>query len=415
MINRALAPEIKTISEIKTNFPISENNLFKIKSEEGVFKLDIIFPEAGQVKGKNKFAIAMAINLLLSGNENITAAEIAEKIDALGGFVFKSSDFYNASITIYGLNEYINETIQIVKNAIDTVSFPVEEVEIYKRNRLSELNISLQKTSYLAGKGINRLLLGTEHDISFETTEEIISKTNRNEIIDFKINHLNNPYFIFTGSENTEIESILKNNNFQISGYTYQAHTDMKPMPLDENKLFIEKSSTQNSIRYGAIWPKRGHKDYFKLSLLNLILGGYFGSRLMKNIREDKGLTYGIHSSLTPYNDFSMFKISCEYNSNSTNELQTELNFEINRLKTELIGNEELTTAKNYLLGAMLRSFDGAFPISEKFKQFQDSNLDQDYYQQYFKAINDTSSKDLLEAANNYLKENTLTYCIAGV
>lgn len=415
MINRALAPEIKTISEINTNFPNSDNNLFKIKSEEGVFKLDIIYPEAGQVKGKNKFAIAMAINLLLSGNDGESAAEIAEKIDALGGFVFKSSDFYTASITIYGLNEYINETIQIVKNAIDKVNYPSEEVEIYKRNRLSELNISLQKTSYLAGKGINRLLLGIEHDISFETTEDIINSTHRNDIIEFKINHLNHPYYIFTGSENTNIETVLKNHNFQITGYTYKAHMDMKPMPLAENKLLIEKSSTQNSIRYGTIWPKRGHKDYFKLSLLNLILGGYFGSRLMKNIREDKGLTYGIHSSLTPYNDFSVFKISCEYNSNFTIELQTELNFEIDRLKTELIGNEELTTAKNYLLGAMLRSFDGAFPISEKFKQFQDSNLEKDYYQKYFRAINEITNHDLLEVANNYLNENTLTYCIAGV
>lgn len=415
MINRALAPEIKTISEIKTNFPESSNNLYKIRSEEGVFKLDIIYPDAGQVKEKNKFFIAMAINLLLSGNESENAAQIAESIDSLGGFVFKSSDFYNASITVYGLNEYINETIQIVKKAIDNVTYPVEEVEVYKRNRLSELNINLQKTSYLAGKAINRILLGNEHDISFETTEEIINNTNRKDLIEFKNNHLRNPYFIFTGSENTPIEDILTINGFKISSFNYNPHVDMKPSPLKERHLFIEKSSTQNSIRYGEIWPKRGHEDYFKLSLLNLILGGYFGSRLMKNIREDKGLTYGIHSSLTPYNDFSIFKISCEYNSSYTKQLQSELQLEINRLKNELINDDELKTAKNYLLGAMLRSFDGAFPISEKFKQFQDSNLPKDYYQQYFKAINSTTSKELQIIANNYLKENTLTYCISGV
>ncbi len=415
MINRALAPEIKTISEIITNFPESNNNLFKINSEEGVFKLDIIFPEAGQIKEKNKFAIAMAINLLLSGNDNETSAEIAEKIDALGAFVFKSSDYYNASITVYGLNEYINETIEIVKNAIDSVNYPIEEVNIYKRNRLSELNINLQKTSYLAGKGINKLLLGNEHDISFETTEEIINNTDRTELITFKIKHLNQPYFIFTGSEQTPVESILIKNSFKIGDYSYRSSIDMSPKTSFEKEIFIKKSSTQNSIRYGTIWPKRGHEDYFKLSLLNLILGGYFGSRLMKNIREDKGLTYGIHSSLTPYNDFSLFKISCEYNANFTEQLKSEINLEINRLKNELVGIEELITAKNYLLGAMLRSFDGAFPISEKFKQFQDSNLEKDYYQKYFKAINEITNNDLIQVANNYLNENTLTYCIAGV
>ena len=186
MMNRAVAPNISVISEIKTHFPESETNLFKIHSEEGVFKLDIIYPDAGQVKGTNKFAIAMAINLLLGGDSNKKADEIAESIDALGGFVFKSSDFYNASITIYGLNEYINETVQIVKNAIDIANYPQSEVDIYKRNRLSELEISLQKTSYLAGKGINKLLLGAEHDISFETTQEIIHSTKREDLIEFK-------------------------------------------------------------------------------------------------------------------------------------------------------------------------------------------------------------------------------------
>jgi len=415
MINRAVAPNISVISEIKTYFPESDNNLFKIHSEEGVFKLDIIYPDAGQVNGRNKFAIAMAINLLLAGDSNKKADEIAENIDALGGFVFKSSDFYNASITIYGLNEYINETVQIVKNAIDTANYPQYEIDIYKRNRLSELEINKQKTSYLAGKGIHKILLGAEHDISFETTEDIIHLTKREDLIEFKTKHLNSPYFIFTGAAVTPIEEILSQNNFKITTHRYQPHIDMPINNSGEKNLFISKSATQNSIRYGAVWPKRGHQDYFKLSLLNLILGGYFGSRLMKNIREDKGLTYGIQSSLTPYNDFSLFKISCEYNSNFTKELQFELDLEINRLKTELVDHLELITAKNYLLGAMLRSFDGAFPVSEKFKQFQDSNLQKDYYQSYFQAINETSSEDIKEVANNYLKENTLTYCIAGV
>lgn len=415
MLNRTNPPNTAVISEINTHFPESDTNLFKIHSEEGVFKLDIIYPDAGQVNGKNKFAIAMAINLLLNGDDNKKADEIAESIDALGGFVFKSSDFYNASVTIYGLNEYINEIIQIVKNAVDTANYPQSEIDIYKRNRLSELEINLQKTSYLAGKGINRLLLGDEHDISFETTEAIIHSTKREELLQFKNRHLSTPYFIFTGSATTPIEEILQENHFVISHREHRSHIDMPINGGLEKSLFIHKNATQNSIRYGAIWPKRGHKDYFKLSLLNLILGGYFGSRLMKNIREDKGLTYGIHSSLTPYNDFSLFKISCEYNSKFTKELQFELDLEINRLKNELIDNSELITAKNYLLGAMLRSFDGAFPVSEKFKQFQDSNLQKDYYQSYFRAINETTSEDIKEVANNYFKENTLTYCIAGV
>ncbi len=413
-MNRTLAPNIKLISGINTHFPQSDTNLFKIKSEDGVFKLDIVFPNAGQVQGKNKFAIGMVLNLLMSGNEHQSSAKLAEEIDELGGFVFKSSDFYSAGITVFGLNEHIRKTIKIVKKAIDDVAFTADEIAVYKRNRLSELNINLEKTSYLASKGINELLCGKDHDISFRTTEEIIDNTTRQELIDFKAQYFTKPYFIFTGSETSRIEDILLENSLDINSFKYTAHKDKNPVRSTEN-LIITKESAQNSIRYGAIWPKRGHEDYFKLSLLNLILGGYFGSRLMKNIREDKGLTYGIHSSLTPYNDFSLFKISCEYNSQNTELLKYEIVNEIDRLNNELIGEEELTVAKNYLLGAMLRSFDGAFPISEKFKLFKDSNLTEDYYEQYFKAINSINADDIKTVSNNYLKENTLTYCIAGV
>ncbi len=413
-MNRTLAPSIKPIVEINTHFPVSSNNLFLIKSEEGVFKLDIIYPNAGQVNHPNKFLVAMTTNLILSGNDRKSASDISNEIDGLGGFVFKSSDFYNTSITIYGLNEHLASSLKIVKDAIDSVTFPEEEIIVYKRNRLSELKINLQKTAYIASKAINRLLLGTGHDISFETTEDIIQSTERQDIIDFKSQYFTNPYFIFTGSESSPIESILKINNFGIHPFNYFSHKDMLPMEGDLKSEIIARESNQNSIRYGMIWPERGHEDYFKLSLLNLIFGGYFGSRLMKNIREDKGLTYGIHSSLTPYNDFSLFKISCEYNSQFTDKLRQEISNEIIRLQNELVSEDELITAKNYLLGAMLRSFDGAFPISEKFKQFIDSNLSNNYYDDYFKAINDISSEDLMKIANNYLQEKSLVYCIVG-
>jgi predicted Zn-dependent peptidase len=352
----------------------------------------------------------------MSGNSQKSAASIAEEIDELGGFVFKSSDFYSAGISIYGLDEHIGETIRLVNEAIQSVEYLDEEIAVYKRNRLSELNINLQKTSYLASKGINSLLCGKDHDISFQLTEEIIQNTSKSELTEFKKTHLNDPYFIFTGSEKTDIEGVLKQNNFAIKPYQFEKSDDQKLQTLSEKQLLIRKEgSTQNSIRFGAVWPKRGHEDFFRLSLLNLILGGYFGSRLMKNIREDKGLTYGIHSSITPYNDFSLFKISCEYNSNFTDNLINEIVNEIERLKNETIEPDELTSAKNYLLGVMLRNFDGAFPISDKFKQYLDSNLGKGYYQKYFEAINSITAEDLKMTANNYFKENTLTYCISGV
>ncbi|MES2618786.1 MAG: insulinase family protein [Bacteroidota bacterium] len=415
-MNRSIAPDIKPILSIDTRFPDSTNNLFRINSEEGVSKLEIVFPSAGQAGISNKFALGMAVNLLLSGNANKSAADIANEIDALGGYVFKSADYYSSGITIYGLNENISKILEIVKNAFDTVDYSENEIEIYKRNRLSELNINLQKTSFLAGRGINQMLCGVEHSISFKLTEEIINSTSREDLLTAKNTLFQSPYFIFTGSASAPVQEMLESNGFTIGEFNETLHKD--EVPISENvkeQMILKEGSTQNSLRMGCVFPERSHPDYFKLSLLNLVLGGYFGSRLMKNIREDKGLTYGIQSSITPYNNFSLFKISCEYNAQFNDELRTEIGNEIARLKNELIGDEELTVAKNYFLGVLLRSFDGAFQISEKFKGAMDSNIDKSYYNSYFKAINTISADDLLKTANNYFKENTLSYCLAGV
>ncbi len=224
------------------------------------------------------------------------------------------------------------------------------------------------------------------------------------------------PYYIFTGSASAPVQVKLESNGFTIGEFKETLHKDELPITESvKEQMILKEGSTQNSLRMGCVFPERSHPDFFKLSLLNLVLGGYFGSRLMKNIREDKGLTYGIQSSITPYNNFSLFKISCEYNAQFNDALKAEIGNEIARLKNELIGDEELTVAKNYFLGVLLRSFDGAFQISEKFKGAMDSNLDKVYYDNYFKAINTISADDLLKTANNYFKENTLSYCLAGV
>lgn len=415
-MNRQIAPEIKPVMSIDTRFPKGGNNLFRIDSEEGVSKLEIVFPGAGQAGSKNKFAMGMCINLLMNGHQGKKSADIAGEIDALGGYVFKSSDYYNASITIYGLNENIAELLSIVKKSFDAVDFPEEEIAIYKRNRLSELNINLQKTGFLANRGIHKQLCGVRHPISYQLTEEIIGNTGRDEVKLCRSTGFEHPFFIFTGSASIDVAALLKENGFTIEAFNKSVITDEKPLTgLDKEIIIKKEGSNQNSLRMGALFPGRLHPDYFRLTLLNLVFGGFFGSRLMKNIREDKGLTYGIQSSIIPYNDFSLFKISCEYNSKFTSSLLSEIEHEIQRLKSEPIGDEELITAKNYLCGVLLRSFDGAFQISEKFKSFSSSNLPDTYYTDYFKAIQTIGSQDLMETANNYLKENSLSYCIAGV
>lgn len=414
-MNRQVAPDILPIKKIHTGFKPSEGNIYRIDSEEGVFKLEIIYPGAGFGLVKNKFAALYGMDLLMSGTANQSASQVSEALDALGAYVFKGCDYYTSFLTIYGLNSDIQNILSIVHNTISNCIYPLHELEVFKSRKISELNINLNKTSFLANRSINRQILGENHPFSTISDEGLIRSIQQEQLVEFKNQYLSQPYYIFTGPEQTDIKEILGLTKFHLSD-NHQLSIGNEILPdTGDNTVMISKSgSTQNSMRLGKILPGRTEKDYFTISLFNLVLGGYFGSRLMKNIREEKGLTYGIHSSITPFKQFSLFKISSECNNTLTETVKIEIEKEIENLQNELISEEELKTAKNYLLGSLLRNFDGAFNISERYKSFLELESASDFYDRYIAAVNTISSEDLRLCANNYFQFNSFKYCVAG-
>jgi len=170
----------------------------------------------------------------------------------------------------------------------------------------------------------------------------------------------------------------------------------------------------QSAVRLGKILFNRTHKDYPKLQIVNTILGGYFGSRLMKNIREDKGYTYGIGSALISQKETGYFTIVSEVNSEFSKATLNEIYKEIEILQTELVPKEELEVVKSYMLGRLLRSVDGPFALSETFLSIWLYNLDWDYYRNYINTIKNISSEDIKDLANLYLDKNTLLTVVSG-
>lgn len=413
-MNRKTAPDIQTIASLKTGFPDAEKNLFGIISEEGVFKLEIVFPDAGYGLIEDKFCGVYAMDLLLSGTATKTAHQIADAIDEIGGFVFKSCDYYTSSLTVYGMNEKLEQVLSIVKSASDNCVFDRNELNIYKSKKISELNINLEKTNFLANRRINQILFGSQHPFALASTEEKIKQTNATILSEYRSKYLKSPYFIFTGSDSIDVSGILENTGYTLNDYIPGKNMEIMPEREDLDPFVQKKGATQNSMRIGKLLPGRDHPDFFVMSLFNLILGGYFGSRLMKNIREEKGLTYGIHSGITPFKSYSVFKISSECNKDLSKEVQTEIEKEIRKLQDDLLDSEELMIAKNYMAGALLRNFDGAFNISERFKAFVELDTRAGYYNEYFDAIRNISATDIRECANNYFQLNTLKYCISG-
>jgi predicted Zn-dependent peptidase len=178
---------------------------------------------------------------------------------------------------------------------------------------------------------------------------------------------------------------------------------------------FVEKKgSMQSAIRLGRQIVGKQHPDYNRFVLLNTILGGYFGSRLMSNLREDKGFTYGVSSFVANYLHNGYFAVATEVNAEHTNAALDEIYKEIKMLREKRVGSEELNLVKKYIYGSFLRTFDGPFALAEGFRAVKNFELGFDFYQNSLKEILMTDAEQLIETANKYLKADDLYRLVVG-
>lgn len=148
--------------------------------------------------------------------------------------------------------------------------------------------------------------------------------------------------------------------------------------------------------------------------VLSNILGGYFGSRLMSNIREDKGYTYGIGSGVVSHLNNGYFFIATETGAEVTEKAIDEIYFEIKRMRNEIVPIEELQLVKNYLLGRFMRSFDGPFALADRLKGVLYYDIGYEYYERFVNTIKEITPEQLQDLANSYLAQEELTEVVVG-
>ncbi|TNF32102.1 MAG: insulinase family protein, partial [Bacteroidetes bacterium] len=170
----------------------------------------------------------------------------------------------------------------------------------------------------------------------------------------------------------------------------------------------------QNAIKIGRVLFSRTHPDYIGMQILSTVLGGYFGSRLMANIREDKGYTYGIRAGMVSLEHSGYFSISTEVGADVCKAALEEIYLEIEKLRKQLIPTGELELVKNYMLGSVLKSLDGPFQISDKWRGYLQYGLGMEAHHDLIHQIRTITSERLLELANTYLQRNQLVQVTAG-
>lgn len=422
MLDRKTAPDTGVIDSV--TFTKAEKITFKngvdlysinVGNDE-VTKLDVYFP-AG-IKQQQSLCVAAATNALIQeGSKKYSAAELADKFDFYGAFIQNSCGIQEASYTLFTLNKHFKNSVMLLQEMLFSAVFPEEETQIYQRGQKQRLQISLQKSAVLARQAFYKSLFGKKHLLGMFAAPADYDLLSAEQIAEFyqKSYRGSLPVLMLSGKVDDTILKDLEDAFSHLSGAAPQPPESLSAEPIKARYEFVEKpDSLQAAIRVGKTTITRNHPDYRGLQLVNLILGGYFGSRLMKNIREEKGLTYGIHSSVEAHNGVGVFSIATEVNNKDHAVAVEEIQKELDRLSNELVNEQELNKAKNYLLGSFVRSFDGPFAQADRFKILHDFDLPYSYYNDFIRNILSVSASDVKLLSNKYLNKNDVLTTVVG-
>jgi zinc protease len=424
MIDRNIAPETHEIEAVTLQIAevthLSNGaRLHYIKSEtQPVIRLDFVF-KAGMWYQPQAGVADLTGKMLFEGTLNYTAKQIAETV-AFYGASFENNHGYDRSeFTLYCLSKYVPELLPLVLDVLQNPTFPEEEFNLLKKRNQQNLKVQRQKNSYLATHSFTKLLYGNDHPYVFGLDESALDSINKESLIAFyKTRFSTKNLEVFAcGDVDDSMAQLLERSIelLQLDGSTEATANNTSIVTTPERSAFVSMpDSLQSSIRVGKQFPLIRHEDYHKLVVLNEILGGYFGSRLMRNIREDKGYTYGIYSAISPKEQDSLFYIGTDVNYQVKDNTLEEIKKEIRLLQTEEVPEEELQTVKNYMLGKFLNDIATIFEQCDRYKRIVLQDLPYEHYNNYINTIRGITAEELKDLAERYLAIDDLKTAVAG-
>lgn len=418
MLNRQLAPDsfiLKDLSLTKPEIKELSNGVSVHILEDDtnpVLKIDLLFA-AGKVNDEKPGQSLICAKVIVEGTKSYPGSELQELLDHYGAHLDVSVDYDYTTVSLLCLKEHINPLLPVLKSTITEPLFDAEDFEKIKLQQLQKLRVNNQKNALIATKNLRKKLLhGTPYSSTLE--EENLDDISKKDIENyFNQYFISKPEIIVAGDFDEDIFNYFEEHfamlDFKNLDNEYKSHLS----PIIEDELISREGSVQASIRMGAISIPRTDPDYYDLSITNEIFGGYFGSRLMKNIREDKGYTYGIYSVLINYKHLDYHIIGADVKIDHIEDTVAEVYKEMEELKNNPVPEEEIETIKNYMLGKIASSLDTVFHQSENYKAKLAEGADYlDYFDAYVNSIRNIKSSRIMEISKKYFSEK---YCVVKV
>lgn len=415
-MNRKIAPGI--IDAVDMSLSLKPYEQFSLSNgvpvycintgTQDVLQLELVFFAGTWFEQKK--GVAAACNFLLkNGTQSRNAFQINEAFDYYGAWCSRSCYSETAVVSLHCLNRHLDNVLPVVTDMLSQSVFPQQELDIYKQNSKQRLSVNLQKADFVAGRLIDSYVYGSTHPYGQYTLAQDLDALEIDDIRAFYQNHyLKGKAIIFASGRlpagfETKLESAFGQLALGAPQFFYNAKISS---PATEKKYRIQNDAhaVQGAIRMAMPFPNRHHPDFKKVMLLNNVFGGFFGSRLMANIREDKGYTYGIYSYIQNHIQQSSWQISTEAGKDVAEATIAEVYKEMQALREKPIDDDELQLVRNYMMGTILADLDGPFHIMGRWKNIVLNQLDETYFYDSIKAIKETGAEELQALAQKYLQ-----------
>jgi len=386
---------------------------------EGLIRIEFVF-DAGQRPEKIHLASAATNAMLTEGTELRDAASINNLIDATGALFSHTADKDSAGLVTVTLTRKLDEVMSLAEEVLFRPSFPEREFRMMKEKRMQAFLTARQRTSVRAREEFYRALCGDETPYGRVTRADDYAYLSVSHLRDFhSANYIPGNMYITVAGRDPEQALPLLERHFSGEGSGQWSKPDIS-LPVfgtaRPGLIFCEvKDSVQSTVRVGWKGITRDHPDYLGLQVSTMLLGGYFGSRLMRKIREEKGFTYGIHAVAGAFHGIGYIVIMTDVATVFREETLGEIRKEIARLQEEEVSSDELLVVRNHTMGEIARLFDGPFSVAEALKGIVDYDAGHDYYTMFAETVNSITPAKIKELFNTYFKRDEAYEIIAGI
>ena len=425
MLDRTTPPSIRPMGEMELSRPERRQmkngiplNIIRAGSQE-VVRFDVLIG-AGQWHQTQSLQAMFTNRMLREGTQSLVSAQIAEKLDYYGAWLELSSSPNCGFITLYSLNKYFSHTLAIIADMLMNPTFPEKELGVVLEANRQQFLVNSERVEVIARKQFNRSLFGDEHPFGRFAVESDYGRITPEVLREFyrKHYHSGNCSVYVSGKVTPEIIRCIEEN---LGDAPWGEIKEVEPLKLiepcqtTEKRIFVEKADAlQSSLKMGCFMMDRTHPDFLKTRAMVTLFGGYFGSRLMSNIREDKGYTYGIGAGIVNCPGSGVMAITTEADNRYIEAIITEVYHEIDRLCNDLVPQEELEMLRGYMLGDFCRSYEGPFSLSEAWIYVETAELDEDFFVRQVDSIRSITAEEIRTLAQRYLCKESLIEVVAG-